>query len=615
MTPVNDRPSMPVGASNLELLRRFEPIVRFTKGERFFPTDVERYVRSCSLWAHTPDGSDELLVPEGELTLGKLTQPRPAELGTVSFLKFIGSLSVLESAQVLSSQARVRRDKEDVFHTGMGRLARGGYLPRIADALFSATLLLRGTVPGATAAAAAIAYSQMQQLEEKYVYHGRIVREEGWTVVQYWFFYCYNNWRSGFHGVNDHESDWEMVLVYLYEQQGMLVPEWAAYASHDFHGDDLRRRWDDREELELVDGHPVVYAGAGSHASYFRQGEYQASPTLPLPGWLTRVSRALNVFWTETLGQAGRQGGLEFQIPFVDYARGDGLSIGPGQENGWTPVVIDEETPWVSQYRGLWGLFARDPISGENAPAGPMYNRDGSPRDSWYDPLGFSGLDKVPPPPEETRLVEQRCGEIQERQAQLENQVVEKGNKLHKMGAELKAIERDPHLAKQYEGLKRSLDEMASQLKTLRREQSQNSIMLNSLQDRLERLEAGDKDSPRAHIRHLAAPVAIGQMRFNRLIEAWAAVSIGLLLLGFVALIVFTPHYMLLGAVVLIVGFSLLESIFRGTFSNTVGSLAVWLALLATIVLVLNFWFQIIVGGLIAGGVVLLWQKVRELRG
>ena len=37
-------------------------------------------------------------------------------------------------------------------------------------------------------------------------------------------------------------------------------------------------------------------------------------------------------------------------------------------------------TAWVSQYRGLWGLFARDPISGENAPAGPMYNRDGSPR-------------------------------------------------------------------------------------------------------------------------------------------------------------------------------------------------------------------------------------------
>ena len=52
-------------------------------------------------------------------------------------------------------------------------------------------------------------------------------RQNHWTVLQYWFFYCYNNWRSGFGGVNDHESDWEMISVYLYEADGQLVPEWA----------------------------------------------------------------------------------------------------------------------------------------------------------------------------------------------------------------------------------------------------------------------------------------------------------------------------------------------------------------------------------------------------
>ena len=40
-------------------------------------------------------------------------------------------------------------------------------------------------------------------------------------MCQYWFFYAYNNWRSGFHGVNDHESDWELVSVYLYERDGL----------------------------------------------------------------------------------------------------------------------------------------------------------------------------------------------------------------------------------------------------------------------------------------------------------------------------------------------------------------------------------------------------------
>ena len=29
------------------LLRRFEPVVRSTKGDKFFPMDVEPYVRAC----------------------------------------------------------------------------------------------------------------------------------------------------------------------------------------------------------------------------------------------------------------------------------------------------------------------------------------------------------------------------------------------------------------------------------------------------------------------------------------------------------------------------------------------------------------------------------------
>ena len=40
----------PVDATNsAALLRSFEPVLRFTKGEWFYPMDVEPYVRSCSL--------------------------------------------------------------------------------------------------------------------------------------------------------------------------------------------------------------------------------------------------------------------------------------------------------------------------------------------------------------------------------------------------------------------------------------------------------------------------------------------------------------------------------------------------------------------------------------
>ena len=39
------------GVTDLELLRRFEPIVRYTKGEYFFPMAVDGYLAECDLWA------------------------------------------------------------------------------------------------------------------------------------------------------------------------------------------------------------------------------------------------------------------------------------------------------------------------------------------------------------------------------------------------------------------------------------------------------------------------------------------------------------------------------------------------------------------------------------
>ena len=37
----SERPVAPVNATDMELLRKFEPVVLYTKGEQFFPTDVD----------------------------------------------------------------------------------------------------------------------------------------------------------------------------------------------------------------------------------------------------------------------------------------------------------------------------------------------------------------------------------------------------------------------------------------------------------------------------------------------------------------------------------------------------------------------------------------------
>ncbi len=601
---------VPASTSALELLRRYEPIVRYTRGEQFYPMDVETYIQESSLWQHAPSGRDTLLVPQGQLTLEKLIEQRPAEFGTVHYLRFIEPLSLSEAAQALADQAQLRDMLKNTFHAGMGRLARGGLLPRIVDALFSASFLLRGRVPAANAAAAELAYARIRRTNKKFTYYGRVVHHNGWVVLQYWYFYCYNSWRSGFNGVNDHESDWEMVNVYLYQDGTQLIPAWVAYASHDFKGDDLRRRWDDLSELEVIDGHPVVFAGAGSHASYFRRGEYQAEANLDLPAWMRWGLSTWNKFWTETLGQ---QPVDPFRIPFVDYARGDGLNIGPGQNETWSPVLIDESTPWVGQYRGLWGLFARDPISGENAPAGPMYNRDGSPRGAWYDPLGFAGLDKVPPPNVALQMLEENCAAITARQAELKELIPSKASELQAVGMRLKGMEGNPHLARQYAALEKQIVTLSAEVRALRRENSENAALLQGLVVRLGRMRDGIQDPPRAHIHHLAIPARTARMRFDRLAETWAAISLSLLLFGIVGLMLFTPQMIVPGLAVITLLFIVTESILRGAFIHTITIITTVLAMVSAVILVLHFWYWLLIGALLVTAIFLMAQRLREL--
>jgi hypothetical protein len=608
-----DRPEIPSTATDLELLRAFEPVVRFTRGELFFPMDVERYLHASSLWIYHPDDHDEQVVPEGELTVERLVEPRTATFGSVFYVRFVHPVSLDESARALTSLQRLKRRQGYTFRTGLGRLARGGLMPRLLDALFSASLLLRGRVPKATAAVAALEYAGMQERDERYVYHGRVVREGGWTVCQYWLFYAYNNWRSGFHGVNDHESDWELINIYLYERDRRLVPEWVAYSSHDFHGADLRRRWDDTTDLTLEGSHPVVYAGAGSHASYYQAGEYQAEVPVTLPERIRDALGVLERFWRRTLGQVEATESA-LRVPFVDFARGDGFSVGPGQEREWIANPISEATQWVAEYRGLWGLYAQDPISGENAPAGPMYNRDGAPRRSWFDPLGFAELDRVPPPTLELELLESECAALRERQTEIKALIPERAGTLQRLGTRLESMERTPHLAEPHERLEAETARLTGELKSLRGEQSENDALLDRMSLRLERLRAGRRDDPRAHIREAAEPMPLAQVRFGRAAEIWAAVSLSLLVIGLVALIEFAPGDAWAGAIVLLIALVVGESILRATFVRTVNRVAVILALVATVILLMHFWKSVLVGVLVALAVFLILQRVRELR-
>ena len=608
----------------LTLLRRFEPVLRFTRGENFFPMDVELYVRNSSLWVQRPNTEPEPLVVQGKLDLERLAYPYPDEFGTVHYLKFAEPLGA--TAMAAHSLRQINQPAADeFFYVGRGRLARVGYLSRFIDALFSISLLARGRVPGDAAAAATLEYQRILAQAEQYVYHGRVVRQDQWLVLQYWFFYPFNNWRSGFFGANDHEADWEMICLYLSEdvESGEVQPEWVAYATHDSHGDDLRRRWDD-PEVERSGEHPVIYVGAGSHASYYQKGEYLTELELAVFARITRFLEQVRAFGRRRLRQyegdapdSGEEAASNiFRIPFVDYARGDGLSIGPGQDKHWgEPRLLSPTPPWVAFYRGLCGLYTRDPFAGEDAPAGPMYNRDGSVRRAWYDPVGWAGLDKVTPPEVLLDRVLQEETTLRERQRVTRTAVEEKARVLQSLGLQAAAMRTQPHLYKLYTAQQEHIAVMGQELNQLRAQLAGDEALLEALTYYAEQLRKGSEPEPlRAHLRRPHRPPSEDRLRATRLAEFWAAASVGLLLVIFFILITVGRRYLMIGLVTMIALVAFIEASFRGRLTRFITSVTISTAIVAALVLVYRYFWQIVEIGVLVTGIYILWENLRELR-
>jgi hypothetical protein len=588
-----------IDAEPVELLRAFEPVVRYTRGESFLPMSVETYLADATLMRTVRRGPAQITGRRGTLaadTLADSQGPIPSGArGTGEFLTVAGNRDVDDVGDLFRQSAAQAAG----FRPRAGRLARVGYSGRIVDALFSLSLLARGRVPGSLARHAVGTYRSMVGEAATHPYYGRVVRTSGWTVLQYWFFYAFNDWRSGFNGANDHEADWEQILVYLdADAEGRAVPVWAAYAQHDYHGRDLRRRWDDAEELERIGDHPVVYAGAGSHASYFRPGEYLAEQELRVPSLVRRVTTTVGALISGSAGDGSAERFLS--VAFVDYARGDGPAIGAGNERTWEPVVLDGSQPWVAGYRGLWGLSVQDMFQGEDAPAGPMFNRDGGVRRSWSDPVAFAELDVEPPPSRVIELLNDQQLAVEARQAELAELIPERERALAAGGAAgLDATD--------------GLEPERAALAVLHDEREANALRLADLRRRTAEATAGKVTSPRAHLRRVPVPAAPGAERTGVLLETWAAVSIGLMLLLLVAALLLAPSYGVIVAIGVIAVFLFIESILRSRLVALATVMVRTLALVAGVILAITFWRLAVIALAIAAGLFVMRENVAEL--
>ncbi len=566
---------------------------------------AEAYVSSCELLEGTTLRDAKVVISEGNLDLDRLAAASDAPPGHSQFLRFVpkplGSIEL----------ARWRNRPGRQIFSAPGRLARVGLVARLVDAGLVASLLLRGRVPGGTTAAASLRFEAIRGRDPRVVYHGRVVREGRWVVLHYMFLYAMNDWRSTFEGANDHEADWEQCFVVCEAlDDGEVRPAWFCAAAHDEKGDDLRRRWDD-PRLQVIDGHPLVFPGAGSHATYLEQGEYIMR--LPFPGErnIHGPLDLLRRIWRDTLdqpdpGDLAENAKRALSVPFVDYARGDGVAIGPGGDIAWTPVVIGDEDGWVDRYKGLWGLDTGDRFAGERAPAGPKYTRIGTVRQSWHDPLGFAGLDKVAPPSQQVAALEARIVDLLAERTDLLNQAAELERALPLREAELGAI-REAAGADAYRAVRLvELRESEARLAGLRSQAVQLTTAINAGRRRANDLRAGVLDDPRAHLHHASEPEAPVETNRRALAETWAAVSVGLLVVALAVILWFRILPPVLVIVVLFGSYLAIESFFRRDMRILLLRISLGLALVSAAILALQFLREVLLVGLLALGVLLI---------
>lgn len=597
--------------NDLDLLRLYEPVVKYTQGELFFPCAVESYLPQCSLWERDTDGKSTLLIEEGVLTRELLARYDQAPPGHTYYLRYVNQpLTGLEYQRWQRSDLRPR------FVT-RGRLSRVGLLARIIDSFFDLSLLVRGRVPGGTTAAAHLKYLQLRAEDPRYVYYSRVIREGGYIILHYLYFSVMNNWRSTFFGVNDHEGDWEQVLVFLSDDNdGDPVPRWVSYAAHDKSGDEMRRRWDD-PALEIHDGtHPIVYSGAGSHASYIEPGEYLTRVTIPALVPVRQLAEELRTFWNERLRQgdtvleAGEVSDF-LSVPFVDYARGDGLVIGAGQSAGWTPILINDDTPWVKNYRGLWGLDTRDFFGGERAPAGPRYTRDGRVRRTWHNPLGWAGLNKVAPP---NVAIEDLRGHIINLQAEIDDttsRIMQERESVRLLDLEVTALRQTDHTVAFVNSRVDQLETREAALNGLYEHAARLEETLEAAQRHLERLENGDLGDPRAHLKTVVKPEPEYEAA-GRVVEFWAAVSTALFLVLFIGSLILDPSNWLERAGLIILAFITIETTLRGGLIRWLLNVVLVMAVFSALVLAVEFITWLALGLLLFLARLLITSNLRE---
>lgn len=372
------------------LHERYVPILRFARGEQFYPMAVDDFLSYCTLRAKGEPGP---LVARGKLSLPMLArayrerpelylQSVPAEVAEQNVIagwsEEVQRSLVQASFRAFNWQHEAARLAYRWLSAKTEPAARLFWwndllMPLVGPGRRSARELPRLNLPPEIREAALLNYKASQEPRPGYTYYYRSAREGRYHCLQYWLFYAYNDWATGFGGMNDHEGDWEGIYLFFEVDEAGRLREPPAYITYVGHHSRLTKPWG-HPDVTLEGTHPVAFVAAGSHAMYPERKEYDLMAVYGL----------------------------------TDLATGDGPAVGP---DDWQRRVELEAEPWTEPFLGGWGtrywLSAPQVVRivrslrtqageiglpGVSAPRGPRYADDGAVRPNWTAAALWAGL-------------------------------------------------------------------------------------------------------------------------------------------------------------------------------------------------------------------------------
>lgn len=392
--------------SEADLHIRYAPVMRFSRGERFFPMAADDFLGYTALYAK---GARRPSIARGRVKPADLLRRGANDL----FLRSVegGPLTGAEvAAQWGAATLKLLRDwlsKPAIAWTPS--LAGAAYrwfsdktsaatqrfwwnelvfaqLSRVLSADLGRDNLPRFVLPGNMRQAAIAAYDESQGGRPRFTYYHRTVREGDYLNLQYWFFYAYNDWGNGYGGFNDHEGDWEGFHVFFKLDGGRPVepPAFVCFLGHESR---LTKPWD-HPEVEKIGTHPVIYVAAGSHASYPQPRLYPLVELYNLIDYATGDALTLDHdAWVNRFALEGADPQAN-ALALLDYQGSWGTRY--WLNLGWLQSSLRSiATAGNVLARALPGEVV---LPGVSAPRGPRFNAQGGERESWRNPLTFAGI-------------------------------------------------------------------------------------------------------------------------------------------------------------------------------------------------------------------------------